>query len=71
MHLLGLKIEQGEVLSALQKTGVVEIIDIVESTDEQMMRCKARVCHELTKELSDLETKLDNLGHGIDFCSLC
>ncbi len=68
MHLLGLKIEQGEVLSALQKTGVVEIIDIVESTDEPDDEVQSEeVCHELTKELSDLETKLDNLGHGIDF----
>ena len=68
MHLLGLKIEQGEILSALQKTGIVEVIDIVEDAHESGSEVQdSQVHHELTKELLDLETKLSNLKFGIDF----
>jgi V/A-type H+-transporting ATPase subunit I len=68
MHLLGLKKEQGHILSALQKTGVVEMIDITEEGNESGGEVQvSQICHELTKELSDLETKLSNLKFGIDF----
>lgn len=68
MHLLGLKKEQGKILSTLQKTGVVEIIDIVEDINESGDEVQDSQIHqELTKELTYLETKLSNLKFGIDF----
>lgn len=68
MHLLGLKREKGQILSALQKTGIVEVIDIVEDAHESGDEVQdSQVHHELTKELLDLEAKLNNLKFGIDF----
>ena len=68
MHLLGLKSEQSYILSALQKTGVVEVIDITEAEQELDGEVQDdRIHHELTQELLDLENKLSNLKFGIDF----
>ena len=52
----------------MQKTGVVEIIDIVEDINESGDEVQDSQIHqELTKELTYLETKLSNLKFGIDF----
>lgn len=70
MHLLGLKKEQSDILSALQKTGVVEVIDVLEDDQEPDSEVQDSQIHrELTKELSNLETKLNDLKFGIDFLS--
>ncbi|NLZ54086.1 MAG: V-type ATP synthase subunit I, partial [Thermoanaerobacteraceae bacterium] len=73
MHLLGLKREKGKILRALQKTGVVEVIDIVEDevTEDALEQGSEvqtnYVNQELNKELLELETKLSDLKFGIDF----
>ncbi|MGI6424141.1 MAG: V-type ATP synthase subunit I [Tepidanaerobacteraceae bacterium] len=68
MHLLGLKNEQRDILSVLQKTGVVEVINIVEDVDGCDTGVQERDIHrELIKELSDLENKLNDLKFSIDF----
>lgn len=69
MHLLGLKKEQSQIMSALQKTGIVEVIDIVEDNDETAKEVQqdSKIRSELTKDLMDLESKLNNLKFGIDF----
>lgn len=68
MHLLGLKTEQSSLLRALQKTGVVEVIDILEAEEpDSEVQEESQIHSELAKELSDLETKLADLKFGIDF----
>ena len=75
MHLLGIKREKAKILKALQKTGVVEVINIVEEADETAEDfCetgievqKDYVNEELNKELQELENKLSELKFGIDF----
>ncbi|MFY9218093.1 MAG: V-type ATP synthase subunit I, partial [Tepidanaerobacteraceae bacterium] len=69
MHLLGIKREKAKILKALQKTGVVEVINIVEAADETAEDfCetgievqKDYVNEELNKELQELENKLSEL----------
>lgn len=73
MHLLGLKREKEKILKVLQKTGIVEVIDIVEdevSEDAKELNGEVQrsyVNQELNRELIDLENKLSNLKFGIDF----
>lgn len=72
MHLLGLKREKEKILRVLQKTGVVEVINIVEDIaendhDQGSEVQQNFVNQELNKELLELETKLSNLKFGIDF----
>ena len=50
------------------KTGVVEVINIVEDVDGCDTGVRERDIHrELIKELSDLENKLNDLKFSIDF----
>jgi len=73
MYLLGLKNEKAKILKALQKTGVVEVINVIEETvgdncgtgTEEVQ--KVYINQELDKELQRLETKLSKLKFGIDF----
>jgi V/A-type H+-transporting ATPase subunit I len=72
MHLLGLKREKAKILRALQKTGVVEVINVAEEIAEDNFEegsevQKNYVNQELNKELLELETKLSELKFGIDF----
>lgn len=68
MHLLGLKKEQSDILGALQKTGVVEVVDVVDDDHEPDSEVQdSQIQSELTKKLSDLEAKLSELKFGIDF----
>lgn len=72
MHLLGLKREKATILRALQKTGVVEVINIVEEAAVEDIEQagevqKNYVNQELNRELQELETKLAELNFGIDF----
>jgi V/A-type H+-transporting ATPase subunit I len=67
MHLLGLKKEQDRILSALQKTGAVEIIDVTaqETADQEVQ--ESRFYQSISKELSEIDIKLNKLKFGIDF----
>ena len=72
MHLLGLKREKATILRALQKTGVVEVINIVEEAAVEDIEQagevqKNYVNQELNRELQELENKLSELNFGIDF----
>jgi len=75
MHLLGLKKEKTKILKALQKTGMVEVINIEEEEpvgDYCDVNIGAEVQtvsvnEELNKELQQLESKLSELKFGIDF----
>lgn len=73
MHLLGLKREKEKILKALQKTGIVEVVDLVEndvSEDAEELSGEVQEVNlnqELNKELLELENKLNNLKFGIDF----
>ena len=63
MHLLGLRKEQDKILSILQKTGKVEIIEMLDEPDDGMDNDQSG----LDKELSELDQKLTRLKFGIDF----
>lgn len=69
MHLLALKSEQSKLMQTLQKTGIVEVIDITgdKKEEEKQGHKEDRIRDEIAKELAELETKLNNLKLGIDF----
>lgn len=69
MHLLALKSEQSKLMQTLQKTGIVEVIDIVgdEKEEEKQEHKESKIRDEIAKELAELETKLSDLKFGIDF----
>ncbi|GAQ24064.1 MULTISPECIES: V-type ATP synthase subunit I [Tepidanaerobacter] len=68
MHLLALKSEQSKLMQTLQKTGIVEVIDITEDGNEEKQGHKEdRIRDEIAKELAELEAKLSDLKFGIDF----
>lgn len=71
MHLLGLKKEQEKILSALQKTGTVEIIGITEEPKEENgeVQQEKGIHHGLAKELAEIDAKLSKLKSGIDSLS--
>jgi V/A-type H+-transporting ATPase subunit I len=66
MHLLGLKNEQDKILSTIQKTGAVEVIDITQQAPEHEVQ-QNQVHQGLEKELSELDSRLSKLKFGIDF----
>lgn len=66
MHLVGLKSEQDLILSDLQKIGSLEIIDITAEEQDQEVQENPET-QKVTKELSELDLKLNRYKFGIDF----
>lgn len=65
MHLLGLRKEQDEILSLLQRAGNVEIIQVSNEVEEGIE--DEQIKFSIEKELSELDIKLNRLKFGIDF----